>query len=245
MAECVLLHPKYFLNKIVLIIGDTMFHKLSSQNSVTETNFKQDFFNEVAPIILVDPLAATLGAIDASEPYVYNYKDIIKFSGHSCPTVSGAYKMTQLALKELYGDDIPVRGDIRITIKGAPDEKVNGPISQVISFITGAAGETGFKGIGGKFNRFNLMVFEHDNPSENGILAEAIFERVDNGKKVSVEYNASAIPSNPEMEKIMPLVFSGKASTEEKIKFGDIWQERVRIVLLETPEEAFNIKIIK
>lgn len=239
-----MLHTKY-LFKIILIIGIIMVQTISAQNLVDETKFKRDFFNKVEPIMLVDPLAFALGASDEGEPYVYHYTDIIKYSGHSCPAVSGGFMMAKLGLKELYGDDTPIRGDIKVTMKGAPDEKVNGPISQVISFITGAAGDTGFKGMKGKFSRYNLMIYENDNPSENGILAEAIFERMDTGKKVNVAYNASAIPSNPEMGKIMPLIISGKASKEEIIKFGDLWQERVRIVLLETPENAFNVKVVK
>ena len=215
------------------------------KNIIYKTEFKRDFFNKVEPITLIDPLAFALGASDAGEPYVYHYTDIIKYSGHSCPAVSGAYMMAKLGLKELYGDDTPVRGEIKVTFKGAPDEKVNGPISQVISFITGAAGDTGFKGLQGKFNRYNLLTYENDNSTADGILAEAIFERMDTGKKVSVTYNPSVVPSNPEMGKLMPLLISGKASKEEIIKFGDLWQERVRIVLLETPKDAFIVKIIK
>jgi hypothetical protein len=128
---------------------------------------------------------------------------------------------------------------------GKEDEKVNGPISQVISIITGAASNNGFKGMQGKFSRYNLLVFDSTLTSEDGILAEAIFERMDTGEKVSVKYNASAIPSNPEMGKLTPLIISGKASDKEISKFGDMWQERVRIVLLETPKDAFIIKIIK
>ena len=234
-----------FKRQTVLILGIIMAQTLSAQNRIDETKFKQDFFNQVEPITLIDPLAFALGASDAGEPYVYYYTDIIKYSGHSCPAVSGGYMMAKLGLKELYGDATPVRGEIKVTFKGAPDEKVNGPISQVVSFITGAAGDTGFKGMQGKFSRYNLMMYENDNPSANGILAEAIFERMDTGKKVSVAYNSSAIPSNPEMGKIMPLLISGKASKEEIIKFGNLWQERVRVVLLETPKDAFIVKVIK
>lgn len=241
-----MLRSKYILkSKIVLIIGIIMVHTLSAQNFIDETKFKRDFFNQVEPITLIDPLAFALGASDAGEPYVYYYTDIIKHSGHSCPAVSGGYKMTQLALKKLYGDDTPIRGEIKVTMKGAPNEKVNGPISQVISFITAAAGDTGFKGMKGKFSRYNLLTYENDNSSTDEMLAEAIFERMDTGEKVSVTYNANAIPSNPEMGKLMPLIISGKASKEEIVKFGDLWQERVRILLLETPKDAFNIKVIK
>jgi len=140
---------------------------------------------------------------------------------------------------------MPIRGQITVTMRGAPGDKVNGPIAQVISFITGAAGDTGFKGMKGKFSRYNLLSFEYDNPSAKGILAEAIFERMDTGDKVNITYRVSAIPTDPEMIRLTPLLVNGKASEEEIIKFGDLWQERVRIVLLETPEEAFSIEIIK
>ncbi len=241
-----MLHFEFlFKSKIILIIGIIMTQTLSAQNRIDETKFKRDFFNKVEPITLIDPLAFALGASEANEPYIYYYTDIIKYSGHSCPAVSGAYMMAKIGLKELYGNDTPVRGEIKVTFKGAPDEKVNGPISQVISFITGAAGDTGFKGLQGKFNRYNLMKYLNDNPTSDGILAEAVFERIDTGKKVSVTYNPSVVPSNPEMGKLMPLLISGKASREEIIKFGNLWQERVRIVLLETPKDAFNVKTIK
>jgi len=244
-----MLHIKYLLNKgkLVLFIGIIMANTLSAQNEAQneETKFKRDFFDQVEPIKLVDPLAFALGASNAREPYVYYYIDIIKYSGHSCPAVSGGYKMAQIALKELYGNKMPIRGQIKVTMRGAPDDKVNGPISQVISFITGAAGDTGFKGMKGKFNRYNLLTYEKENPSEKGITAEAIFERMDTGDKVNIAYKANVIPTDPEMTKLTPLLVSGKASKEEIIKFGDLWQERVRIVLLETPEEAFNIKSIK
>ena len=153
--------------------------------------------------------------------------------------------MTGIALKELYGDQMPVRGQIKVTMKGAPDDKVNGPIAQVISFITGAAGNTGFKGLKGKFSRYNLLSFDRDNSSAEDVWAEAIFERLDNGKKVNIAYKAEMIPGNPEMGKLMPLIISGKATPEQIQKFGDLWQERVRIALMEAPEGTFIVTRLK
>lgn len=230
--------------KFILLIGIFISNTFHAQREInkSDTNFKRDFFNQVEPIKLIDPMAYTLGATNAEEVYVYYYTDIIEYSGHSCAAVAGAYKMTQLALNELYKDKTPERGAIRVTIKGAPDDNVNGPISQVISFITGAAGNTGFKGMKGKFSRYNLLEYDLNNKPTEDVLAEIIFERIDTKQKVCVSYKASAIPTNPEMTKLTPLIISGKASTEEIINFGDLWQEKVRIVLLETPNEAFIIK---
>ncbi len=221
-----------------------LFSALNTQmaNGKDVTRFRPDFYKNVQAIHLIDPLSYVLGATEKTEPYIYHYTDIIKFSGHSCPSVAGAYKMTQLALKELYGSQTPIRGHIRVIVKGAPDEKVNGPISQVISIITGAAGITGFKGIKGKFSRFQLMEFDTSSVLPEEIWARAVFERIDNGKKVDVTYKLNLVPNEPRIAQLMPLILSGKATPDQEIEFGDLWQKRVRTVLLEPPQGVFVVK---
>ena len=113
-----------------------------------QTKFNKDFFDQVEPILMKDPLAVALGAMDKDEPFVYRFEDAIKTAGHSCPAVSGAYRLTQTALKHLHGDEIPVRGNIKVTFRGGIEYRVNGPISQVVTLITGAAGDNGFHGLG-------------------------------------------------------------------------------------------------
>ena len=58
-----------------------------------------DFFQDVETIILKDKLGRFLGVDD---DFVYTFQDVVKLSGHSCPTVPGAYLMTIKALKELW-----------------------------------------------------------------------------------------------------------------------------------------------
>lgn len=48
-----------------------------------------------------------------------SFFDAVKFAGHSCPTVAGAYMMTTEALKVLYPDSIPVRGNIEVHMPDA------------------------------------------------------------------------------------------------------------------------------
>ncbi|MGD9898406.1 MAG: hypothetical protein AB7T22_04675 [Calditrichaceae bacterium] len=210
-------------------------------NSEINTKFRYAFYDMVEPIKLTDPLSAFLGATNESEPFIYHYKDIVKLSGHSCPTVAGAYKTTQLALKSLYDNTTPVRGQIKVKIAGGPEQLVNGPASQVISFITGAAPVTGFKGIKGKFNRYNMLTFDEDIQPEKDVSSDILFERTDSLKKVRVLYRPQFIYQNPEIGRLLPLMLSGMATETDKTLFGDLWQERVRIVLLETPPEAFEI----
>src|SRR4030067_1571909 len=124
------------------------------------TVWRQEFFEEVEPIRLKEPLAHVLGAQAEDDLFVINYTDAVLVAGHSCPAVSGAYKVTQKALKALYGDDVPVRGQVRVLIKGGPGDLAYGPQSHVISLITGAAGETGFKGRGGRDGRNKKLFFD-------------------------------------------------------------------------------------
>ena len=109
----------------------------------------KDFLKEVAPIRFKEPFAETLGAFTKKDAVVeYALTDVVKLAGHVCPTTVGAYLCCQKALKKLYPNEIPVRGDITITIHGEPHEGVYGVISQIFSFLTGAAPNTGFKGLG-------------------------------------------------------------------------------------------------
>ena len=108
------------------------------------------FFDEVDPILLYDPLRDFLGACEEGKIEM-RYLDCVKQAGHSCPTVAGAYLMTMIGLKVLYGSELPHRGNIHVSMKGKRTEWTVGVTGNVISFIVGANGEEGFKGIQGKF----------------------------------------------------------------------------------------------
>jgi hypothetical protein len=214
--------------------------------AVEPTKFNKVFFDEVEPIKLYDPLAVALGAIDKGEPMVYTYGDAVKLAGHSCPAVSGAYKMTQIALKELYPDETPVRGEIQVTFKGGVDHKVNGPISQVVSLITGAAPESGFGGLGGgRYNRKNLLTYDDKSESSPESVCSAVFERKDTGKKIEITYSNYMLPANPKMGDLMPKAVKGVASDSELKEFGELWHERIKTILLNPPNGMFVIKEAK
>ena len=224
-----------FLFLIIVCGGKTM--------AEGQTKFNKDFFDQVEPIKMKDPLAVALGAMDKDEPFIYRYEDAVKTAGHSCPAVSGAYRLTQTALKHLYGDEIPSRGDIKVTFRGGIEYKVNGPISQVVTLITGAAGESGFHGLGGgRFNRNNLLTFDANSEAPAGAICSAVFERIDNGKSVEVSYNNSMLSGNPKMGELMPLAVSGTGTDEEIKEFGILWHDRVKMVLLGDYEGMFVIK---
>ncbi|MEK6790293.1 MAG: hypothetical protein AABY45_01170 [Deltaproteobacteria bacterium] len=196
---------------------------------LSDTVWKQGFFALVEPIRLKDPLAYILGAQDEGEEFVFHYADAVKLAGHSCAAVSGAYKLTAKALKALYGKQTPVRGDIRVLIKGGPADLAYGPQAQVISMITGASGATGFKGLGGAYARCNKLAFDAKDTQFN----QFIFQREDTGKAVRLTYNPQVLPQDGRMGEIMPLVLRGMAQKEEKELFFSLWQGNVRRILLE------------
>ena len=165
---------------------------IEHRKSEHDDSFK-DFLKEVEPIRFKEPFAETLGAFIKKDAVVeYALTDVVKMAGHVCPTTVGAYLCCQEALKKLYPNEIPVRGDITVTIHGEPHEGVYGVISQIFSFLTGAAPYTGFKGLGHKFRRKDLLKFSPKKSDSTALCFE--FGRSDNDKTVFVKFFPSKIP---------------------------------------------------
>ena len=173
-----------------------------------------------------DPLGEMLGAGDGI--YEYTFDDAVKMAGHACPTVAGAFLVVIKAVELLYGDDLPQRGDLRVTVHGALNDGANGPFSQVLTLLTGAAGENGFQGLAGKQVRKGLLTFDTAGKSES---VGYTFERLSNGEKVTLVYDPSAIAPTPGMGADMQAVLSGKADEITRKRFRDAWRERVVRIL--------------
>jgi len=181
------------------------------------------FFDNLPTITLQDPLSDFLGTFD-NGIIQFSYLDIVKSAGHSCPTVSGAYLTALKGLEALYENETPVRGNIYVSFKSEELKGVAGVIANVITHITGATKQSGFKGLNGKFSRNNLMEFNAP------ISSEVTFKRLDTGKTVAVTYDPSSIAGNPKMQELMGKLMQNVATTEEKKEFGELWQERVEAI---------------
>lgn len=188
------------------------------------------FFDAVPKMTLYDALAEFLGAADAGR-VEYAYLDAVKLAGHSCPTVAAAYGMTRRALAVLYRGELPQRGNIRVEFGRAQDEGVTGVIANVVSLLTGAAADGGFKGIGGHFERRDKLLFAAE------LAGEMRFTRLDNGQAVCVTVDLHAIPSPPRMRELLPRCLDGSASTDERTEFRALWQGRVKAILLDHAED--------
>lgn len=198
-----------------------------------------DFFDVVPPIAVRDPLAGFLGA--ASDGVIeYRYIDAVKLAGHSCPTVAAAWQLTRRALAALYGGEMPVRGEIRVELGEESAEGTAGVTAAVAALLTGAAGEGGFKGIAGRFDRRNLLAFGADVP------ARIRFTRLDSGAAVDAEADLARVPGDPATMPLLQRCLSGGASAEDARRFGELWQDRVRRILLEHGDDdaVFTVRSV-
>ncbi|OHC06231.1 MAG: hypothetical protein A3K25_12030 [Planctomycetes bacterium RIFOXYB12_FULL_42_10] len=89
------------------------------------------------------------------------------------------------------------------------------------------------------------MTFNKDLSPDPKTTCAMIFQRVDSGKKIEVTYSVDPVSVSERMDKLMPLVISGKASEEEAKEFGNLWQERVKTILFNPPEGTFIVKELK
>lgn len=182
------------------------------------------FFTQAPRIALHDPLAQLLGASDDGR-IEYGYEDAVRLAGHSCPTVAGAWLMTVKALRALYPDSLPERGNILVEFADSATNGVTGVIANVVSLVTGSTTDTGFKGLAGRYDRRQLLAFDQDLPGEIS------FTRRDTGASVVVSYSAQGVPPAPAAMPLLQKVLSGQANDSQKQEFAQIWQDRVRRIL--------------
>lgn len=196
------------------------------------------FINDVPKIKLYDPLAEFLGAIDDGI-IEYGYIDAIKLAGHSCPTMASAYWMTFMALKALYSEALPERGNVRVEFCQKSTDGVCGVIANVVNLLTGAGNNAAFKGIGGRFDRRNKLLFESD------IQNEMRFTRLDNMQAVSVSVNMQGVPSSSRVSELLPVCLNGTASSDDHAEFRHLWQMRVKAILLDHADDPHVFNLIR
>ena len=184
------------------------------------------FYDQVRSLSVYDPLAEFLGAAGNGR-IEYRYLDAVKLAGHSCPTVAAAYWMTLKALEHLYPGALPQRGGIRVEFREDQLSGVTGVIANVVALLTGATHDTGFKGLGGRFDRRKLLYFSA------GIAEEIRYTRIDTGQAVDVAARMQSVPFAPQTFDLMQKCLDGSATPAQAAEFRECWQARVRTLLLE------------
>ena len=164
----------------------------------------------------------------------YLFTDLVKMSGHACPTIAGSYLICQAALAALYPDTIPIRGEVAVTVFGEVDEGVYGVIGQALSFITGAAPASGFRGLWHKFQRKDMLVFAGKKIDPEAMCFE--FRRTDQNRSVLVKFYPQRIPFPAEkgrrLSELMEKVIWEAATEEQRGEFQELWVGRVRDMLM-------------
>jgi len=184
------------------------------------------FFEQVPSTTLRDPLAELLGSVSGGL-MTYGYADAVRLAGHSCPTVASAYWLGVRAIRALYGEAMPQRGDIAVDLREPLDAGTTGVVASVLGLLTGAAGEGGFAGLGGQFVRRGLLQFNVP------IESELRFTRTDTGQAVLAQGRAHSVPGDPQTMRLMQMCLVGMASEEQHAEFSRLWQDRVQRILLD------------
>jgi len=179
-----------------------------------------DYYNDVEHIILKDELSMFLGSSEEGIIDI-SYLDVVKMAGHSCVLVSCTYLMALKGLQKLYGDELPRRGEIRVELRESLHEGNTGASAQVLSNITGATVENGFRGIKDSFNRRGLLFFSVD------IQSNVRFTRLDTFESVEVSYSPGKVVNSGA---VMQMALGPEATEESKKLFPLKWQAMVKTI---------------
>ncbi len=185
------------------------------------------FFDDLDGIVVRDELASFLG-VNSDGVIEFSYLDLVKIAGHSCAVVAGGYLIALKGLKALYGDEYPVRGNIKVELRKKPTEDNAGVVGYVLSAVTGATTDFGFGGLPeGRFNRRGLLFYGVS------IDTDVRFTRLDTHKSVGINYRPGKIV---EPESLLRNVLGPNASEEDKKLFPVRFQGMVERILKHADE---------
>jgi hypothetical protein len=198
------------------------------------------FFQQVPRLVVRDPMAELLGCAKGGI-FEYCYGDAVRLTGHSCPTVAMAYWLTVKSLRLLYPDGLPVRGHIEVQFRDSARSGDVGIVATVVQMLTGAAGSSGFKGLGGRFARAGLMRIVPELP------LSLRYRRQDTGVAVDAAAVLSLAPVDPDLQRLIERNARGRLDGPAMAELGRLWQERVRFLLLEAGDDPaiFIVRIAR
>lgn len=194
------------------------------------------FFDQAPVLHMHDALAQLLGTTPDGV-ITYRYADAVRLAGHSCPTVAGAWLSVRAGLRALFPEELPQRGGISVYLPDREDHGVTGVIAQVLTLVTGAATDNGFKGLGGRHARNHLLHY-----AQAGVDGMRL-RRNDDGSMVEVQFDASTVPFDPAVGNLMAAVVRDYADAGQRRQFGELWQDRVRRLLLEHADDPAVIRV--
>lgn len=159
-----------------------------------------------------EPFAEFLHAQATMHDFEISLLDCYRLAGHACHAITGAFLVTEAAVRRLFPETgVCERGDLSVEFGSTLHEAATGPRSNVISFITGAWAESGFPGLGEKFQRKDLVSYGRADLPRNAVR----FRRSSTGESVVVQYDPGA-------------VIAGMGPRPE---FPESWRTEIRAIL--------------
>ncbi len=164
---------------------------------------------EKISIQIHEPFSEFLAGDFAEHNFSVSLLDVVRFSGHACPSIVGAFLISQRAVRELFPEtNICERGAVKIDIPTSIDQGATGPISNVFSMIFGAWEQSGFGGLQGRFVRRNLLKYDATDVPV-GVFR---FTNILTQRSVNITYNPSR---------------AVVTATSDEVPFQRIWRERI------------------
>ena len=220
-----------FLAAAILLVA------ISLASAGQKENPWPDFYGQAPTIVVKDPMAALVGSLPEGQTLTIHLTDVALYTGHVCPGIASGYMLTKMALKALYPDGTPERGQIRVAAMAPSD------LLDVASYITGARAFYGRDEI----NAFDLAIDTTLKPKKPGKFV-MVFQRKDNGKAVKAVFNKfKLMPAEKAkgMKAFLQKMLQGKVSQKEKEQKWTKIQSIVKRILLNTPEGVFNVSQLK
>ncbi len=140
-------------------------------------------------LLIREPFAEYLKATESEYSFAITLLDIVRFAGHACPSMIGAFLIAKVATRYLFPDEIVLRGDVQIATLNSIESGATGPIFNVFSMVFGAWGASGFGGLSGQFRRRDLLEFENQHVPSGAFR----FQRLSTGKTIDVYYTPGEV----------------------------------------------------
>lgn len=175
-------------------------------------------------ILVHEPFAEFLSADKEEYSFPISLLDVVRFAGHACPSMVGAFVISQRAVQELFPDTgVLIRGQVAVELGSSVDRGATGPISNVFSMIFGAWDKSGFGGIQGNFVRRGLLSYD----VSDLLPGTYRFRHLETGKTIEIFYDSSQVDLKGDL--------SGHS-------FQEIWRMKIRRVVVES-SKVLTVKV--